>query len=81
MKWVGHSDLRMIIHYCELQDAESRKAMETLGASANFGQSGTIGGRRNRRARNSLSYRSLRAQAEQLVEDRGVEPLASRMPF
>ena len=36
---------------------------------------------RNNRARNSLICRSLRALAEQLVEDRGVEPLASRMPF
>jgi len=47
MKWVGHSDLRMIMRYYELQDDESKRAMGSVdfGAKRNrfrtkIGQSG-----------------------------------------
>lgn len=36
MKWVGHSDLRMIVRYYQLQDAESQQAMEALTAGSEF---------------------------------------------
>ena len=35
MKWVGHSDLRMIMRYYRLQDDESQEAMEALDGGMN----------------------------------------------
>ena len=36
MKWVGHSDLRMILTYYNLQDQESLDAMEAIGGGETF---------------------------------------------
>lgn len=42
MKWVGHSDLRMIVRYYRLQDDESREAMEALSRESGFSGFSTV---------------------------------------
>ena len=44
MRWAGHSDLRMIVRYYNLEDEESRQTMLSLGTGTNSPRFRTNGG-------------------------------------
>ena len=56
MKWVGHSDLRMIVRYYQLHDTESQQAMQTLSVGDD------VAAFRTKLGQTAWSQRRLRSQ-------------------